>query len=438
MSETAFENAELGRRQAQAGSASGRGRIIAVNRFYWPDPAATSQLLTDLMEHVAHTSQSEPMVITSRMLYGDPAARLAPSESRGGVFVRRVWTSRFGRHRLAGRMIDYASFYVSAFLTLLTSTSRDDVVLVTTDPPLFSVLAGFVARCRRARLVTWNHDLYPEVAAALGINWAGGWTGRLLRRIRNGALKTAVANIAISGASAERIRRELGSTSNLAVIENWCDMGIRPVPPGQNPLRAAWGLSDSFVIGYSGNLGRAHIPKAVADLLRRCRDIPGLNWVFIGEGAGMSEIKALASELPRGTVQIRPIQDRSELAYSLSVPDLHLVSLDPDCEGLLFPSKFYGIQAAGRPALYLGAGRSEIAEELERHGTGATLDPSAPETWRATVARLMADPAILAAMGDRARARHEARMRQPALRAWDAHLDAIARMAPPRAAGATL
>jgi hypothetical protein len=59
-----------------------------------------------------------------------------------------------------------------------------------------------------------------------------------------------------------------------------------------------------------------------------------------------------------------------------------------------------------------------------------------PETWRATVARLIADPALLDAMGECARARHEARMRQPPLRAWSDHLDAVARMAPAPAAGA--
>ncbi len=426
MSHSAFENAELGSDQAELGGSPERGRIIAINRFYWPDSAATSQLLTDLMEHIAPMGWSEPTVITSRMLYGDPDARLTRLETRGSVTIRRVWTSRFGRDRLAGRMIDYVSFYVSAFLTLLITARRDDVVLVTTDPPLFTILARLATLFRRAKLVTWNHDLYPEVAAALGFGWAGGRAGSLLRRLRNGALEAAVANIAISEASAERIRCELPNTSNVSVIENWCDGSIRPIRPMENPLRAAWGLSDRFVIGYSGNLGRAHIPSMVAELLRRSAGIPRLTWLFIAEGAGMSEIRALAAELPSGLVQIRPYQDRSDLAYSLSVPDLHLVSLDPDCEGLLFPCKLYGIHAAGRPTLYLGARESEVAKQLEKHDTGVMLDVSRPDIWSATLMRLMADPSTLAAMGERARARHEARTRRPAMSAWCAHLASVA------------
>ena len=31
-----------------------------------------------------------------------------------------------------------------------------------------------------------------------------------------------------------------------------------PVDHSNNPLRREWGLDDKFVVGYSGNLGRAH------------------------------------------------------------------------------------------------------------------------------------------------------------------------------------
>jgi colanic acid biosynthesis glycosyl transferase WcaI len=44
-------------------------------------------------------------------------------------------------------------------------------------------------------------------------------------------------------------------------------------------------------------------------------------------------------------------QDRELLRHSLGVPDLHWLSLRPALEGLIVPSKFYGIAAAGRPTL---------------------------------------------------------------------------------------
>ncbi|MEA3274700.1 MAG: glycosyltransferase, partial [Pseudomonadota bacterium] len=83
-------------------------------------------------------------VVTSRQRYDDPGARLASRETVEGVGVYRVWTSRFGRHFLPGRAVDYLTFYVSAAFRLWRLARRGDVVVVKTDPPLVSVMAGWV------------------------------------------------------------------------------------------------------------------------------------------------------------------------------------------------------------------------------------------------------------------------------------------------------
>jgi colanic acid biosynthesis glycosyl transferase WcaI len=159
------------------------------------------------------------------------------------------------------------------------------------------------------------------------MGWANGAAGTGLRRLRDASLRAAAVNVAIGEGMAARIAPLAGS-ARVAVIPNWPDAGIRPVPRTENRLRAEWGLSDRFVIGYSGNLGRAHAPQAVAELVRRTSDIPNLAWLFIGGGAGREEVEAAAREAGVA-VQFRPYQPRDVLDLSLSVPDLHLVSLDP-------------------------------------------------------------------------------------------------------------
>ena len=48
----------------------------------------------------------------------------------------------------------------------------------------------------------------------------------------------------------------------------------------------------------------------------------------------------------------------------MAAADVHLVSLLPQIEGLIVPSKFYGILAAGRPAIFIGDAEGEIAREI--------------------------------------------------------------------------
>jgi multisubunit Na+/H+ antiporter MnhF subunit len=94
-------------------------RLVALNRFFWPDHSATSQLLTDLARHLAAQGH-RVTVIASRQRYDDPKAALPARETVDGVRVVRVWTTRLGRHWLPGRALDYATFYLAAFVTLCT------------------------------------------------------------------------------------------------------------------------------------------------------------------------------------------------------------------------------------------------------------------------------------------------------------------------------
>ncbi len=404
-------------------------RVIAVNRFYWPDHLATSQILTDLMTHLVR--EGRPVtVITSRMRYDDPAVRLPAREIKDGVDIRRVWTSRMGRGGLPGRALDYLTFYLSAFVAVFATARRGDVILVKTDPPLISVITWIVAGLKGARVVTWNQDLFPEFAAALGISLAGNRFGRALRWLRNRSLLSAEMNIAINQPMAEEIARQGVDAKRIRVIHNWSDAAIRPVAAADNPLRAAWGLDGAFVIAYSGNLGRAHMAEKVADLVRRTHDLPGLAWLFIGGGSGIKHIERLIEETGATNIQIRPYQSREDLSLSLSLADLHLVSLEPACEGLLSPSKLYGIMATGRPTLFLGQADGALARELAGNEIGVNLDVERPDRWRAAIEALRAAPGRIAEMGARARALSEAAYHPDhALGAWSAALEAVLQVA---------
>jgi hypothetical protein len=98
-------------------------KIVLVNRYFYPDHAATSQLLADLAFHLASQGR-EVHVISSRQRYDEPGARLAPQEDVRGVAIHRVWTSIFGRGNLLGRALDYLTFHISTSLALLPGKTR--------------------------------------------------------------------------------------------------------------------------------------------------------------------------------------------------------------------------------------------------------------------------------------------------------------------------
>jgi glycosyltransferase involved in cell wall biosynthesis len=82
---------------------------------------------------------------------------------------------------------------------------------------------------------------------------------------------------------------------------------------------------------------------------------------------------------------------------------VHFVSLRPGFEGLVVPSKAYGIMAAGRPILYQGSPHGEIARMVAREGIGAVVGPGDREGLRDAILAFRSDPSRRAREGDAAR-----------------------------------
>ena len=379
-------------------------RIVFLNKYFYPDHSATSQLLTDLAFHLARSGE-QVRVLASRQLYDDPSARLPEQEEIDGVAIRRISTTSFGRATLLGRGVDYLSFYRSAWRCLLEQTAPGDILVAKTDPPLLCVPALQAARRRGLRLVNWLQDLYPEIAVELGVPLVKGPVASGLYRLRDAALREAAANVVIGDRMADLIRARGAPPERIHVFANWTDdEEIRPLARLDNPLRRDWGLGDRFVVGYSGNLGRGHEFDTVLGAAELLHDLTDVVFLMIGGGSGFGALRRQVAE--RGLedmFRFLPYQDRATLKYSLGVPDLHWLSLRPELEGTIVPGKLYGIAAAGRPIVAITAADGEVARLVRKHGSGFVVTPGDGARLASELRRLRADPDSLAQMGVNAR-----------------------------------
>ena len=351
---------------SEATKATPAPRIVFLNRFFHPDLSATSQMLSDLAFGLAERG-FDVQVITSRLRYDDPTARMPARETIRGVRVHRIWTSGFGRHNLWRRGVDYLSFYASALRACLRTLAPGYILVAKTDPPMISVIGAIAARMRGAQMVNWLQDLFPEVAAAAGIRGARGWPGKLLRGARDWSLRHASVNIAIGQRMLELLVERGIDPEKVALIENWADAElIRPIPHSENPLRREWGLESQFVVGYSGNMGIAHEFDTILDAAEQLRERQDVRFLFIGAGKHLPYVRKRIQERELTNITLQPYQPRERLSESLSAADVHLISLRPEFDGLIVPSKFYGISAAGRPCLHIGAIDGELSREIVR------------------------------------------------------------------------
>lgn len=194
-------------------------RVLLLNQFYKPDVAATGQLLADLAEGLARKGH-HVHVLCSRRAYGGGDTMFPAKEIIKGVYIRRVKTAGFGRHKTLGRIIDYFSFYFFAFWRALLLPKMDVCVSLTT-PPFIALVALILHRFKGTRLVLWTMDLYPEVAVAFGVLKKKSLLYRLLAWFSKYLYKSSSRIVSLGEVMTNRLVEAGAPRSKVVIVHNW-------------------------------------------------------------------------------------------------------------------------------------------------------------------------------------------------------------------------
>lgn len=409
-------------------------KLIFVNRFFHPDQSATSVMLTDLICGL-HLDKRERLVITSASSH--TSGEDLECREFGNVQVIRLPALKKANPSLLGRLLNFLLFYAGVIVVGLRRIKRGDIVICLTDPPLLSVVVQVLTSLKAAHLINWLQDIYPEVATTLGIGSDKNVGFRAMRSLRDRSWKLAHTNVCIGEVMKSRVEESCRSASNLLVIPNWADEdALRPLPVANNPIRREWDMpEESVIIGYSGNLGRAHDVDTMLAAGRRliASGEKHLQFLFVGGGIKQAQLPNVAEEPEIGPhFQIRGYRSRSELQLSLAVADIHWLSLEPELEGLIVPSKVYGVFAVGRPIVFIGDTNGEVARMISAAQCGKSFAKGDVHSLTEYLRELSRDPDLRERLGINARdycERHlgkSARMMQ-----WTQLLDEVA-STPPR------
>lgn len=385
-----------------------RGRVIFVNRVFWPNEAATAQLLTDLAATLAARGREVHVI----------AAGTAASEFRG-VTIHRTGAAP------AGRFAGYLHFLRATRRELRRLVAPGDVVVLKTDPPLLAVAATGIAIERGARVVQWIQDIYPEVVAA-HLGRAAAPPLAPLRLARNRAWRASACCAPVSDDMRAAVLAAGVAPERAVALPNWAPQELDTPAAAEEiaAMRREWGVrEDEFLAAYSGNLGRVHEFATLLDAAARLRDEPRVRFAFVGGGPRFAEVRAAVAARQLGNVAFFPARPRARLAAALAAADAHFVTLRPGFERLVAPSKLAGVLAAGRPALFVGPTASGLATLLATERCGAALANGNDAALAATLLAWSRDRDVRAALGAAARAAYARHFRFAELAArWDALL----------------
>ena len=375
-------------------------KVLLLNLYYPPDTSATAKMAAAFIEPLA--PKSNVTVICGRPSY-DPTERRSwrfwQTEQLNDVHVIRVGSTDYPRTQMRRRVFNYLSYVaLSVPRSLFVSC---DVVLAMTDPPFEGIIGAFIAMLKRKPFVYNIRDMYPDMAVG-GSIVKPGWMARTWEKLHRWALRRATRVIVLGEDMKLRIAAKGVAPDRIDVVRDGAETSSSPTSASDFDLEVIREIRGNFrfVLLHAGNLG---FYGAWETLLAAARELQndGVGLVFVGDGAQRPRLQNLAGDIPN--VRFLPFFPASKVSSVIAAADAHVVTIKRGLEGVVVPSKMYGILAAGRPIIAVAPKETDAATLGAREGFGCAADPDSPEEVVAVVRALLTDPTRLAAMGAAAR-----------------------------------
>ena len=349
-------------------------RILVVTQYFWPENFRVNDLVKEWVQRghqvtVLTGVPNYPLGQVFDAYREQPGAFVA---YEGAEIMRVPMLPRgHGSFRL---MLNYLSFVCSACIFgpyRLRGRSADVIFVFEPSPVTVGLPAVLLGKIKKAPVVFWALDLWPETLAALGIVQSPrilGWIGHMVRFIYN------------------RCALVLGQSRGfLGSIANYCNdkAKIRYFPSWAEDVFAGEAveaaaeipkMEDGFTVMFAGNIGEAQDMPSVLDAVEHLRDNTAIRWVIVGDGR---KSEWLQSEIVR-----RGLQDQVLLPGRFPVErmpsfyvhaDALLVSLRRDpVFNMTIPGKVQSYLMAGIPLLGMLDG--EGAAVIRDAAAGLTCD----------------------------------------------------------------
>ncbi len=356
-------------------------RILMLTQWFNPEPMFKG--LTFAKELVKRGHEVEVLTgfpnYPGGKIYQGYRLRLWQREVMDGIPVVRVPLYPSHDSSSIRRAFNYGSFALSA-ATLGAGLVKQPDVMYVYQPITIGLAAVVIKYLRKVPFVIDIQDLWPEFLPATGMinNEKALWLiGKWCEFVYRQASKVTTLSpgfrdsIIGRGIPAEKVE----------VVYNWCDeRQVDLTDASDLELKAKLGFEGHFNIVFAGTMGKAQALSTVLEAAKKVKDkAPRIQFVFVGAGVEVENLKAQAQQLALDNVLFLPRRPLSEIGQLLSCADVQLVHLKDDpFFAITVPSKTQTSLAVGRPIL-MGV-RGDAADLITRAKAGLTCTPEDSES----------------------------------------------------------
>lgn len=350
-------------------------RILVVSQYFWPEAFRINDLVGEWLArgHEVTVLTGIPNYPGGKIFDSYRAQPNHFSHYLGASVVRVPMLARgTGGVRL---VLNYLSFVMTGLLFgawKLRGLKIDVIFVFEPSPVTVGLPAVFLGKVKRAPIVFWALDLWPETLASMGVVKSPivlAWIGKVVQFIYDrcalvlGQSRSFLGSIASHCTDHKKVRYFPNWAED--VFNNGACVAAAPEVPK---------IEDGFTVVFAGNIGEAQDMPAVLNAAQLLKDNDSIRWVVIGEGR---KFKWLQSEVIRRGLQGRILltgrYPLERMPSFFAHADALLVSLKRDpVFSLTIPGKLQSYLMSGLPVL--GMLEGEGAALIKLACAGLTCD----------------------------------------------------------------
>jgi glycosyltransferase involved in cell wall biosynthesis len=350
-------------------------RVLIVTQYFWPENFRINDLALGLVErgHEVTVFTGKPNYPDGTFFQGYGFFGRAEEDFRGVRVLRAPLIPRGSGGRL-GLTLNFLSFALfGSLLAPLRCKGAFDAILVYEPSPVTVGLPALILkRVKRAPLLFWVQDLWPETLSATGVV-RSAWILKRVEQLVRFIYRHCDLILVQSRAFIARIESLGVPADKLRYFPNSAEELYRPAEASSQPPSSSVPLPNGFRVMFAGNIGAAQdfsTILAAAERLRAHRDI---HWTVLGDGRMQDWVEAeIARRNLSDTVHLLGRHPVRSMAHFFAAADVMLVTLKQDpAFALTIPSKVQSYLACGRPIV--AALDGEGARVIEESGAGVAV-----------------------------------------------------------------
>ncbi|UGX91776.1 glycosyltransferase family 4 protein [Bradyrhizobium barranii subsp. barranii] len=328
-------------------------RVLVVSQHFWPENLRINEVVLSLRACGVDVEvlTGQPNYPKGEIYDGYSATGVGSKRHPLGYMIHRVPVVPRGGGGALRRMANYGSFVLSAllFAPRLTRGRPYDVIFVYAISPILQGLpAAFLKLLKRAALVIWVQDLWPDSLESTGY-------------VRNKAALAAVAALtgfiyrradlllAQSRGFVQKIRESAGRRVPIAYHPNPGDIALverSPAAPSSLAMEP-----DCFNVVFAGNLGSVQALETVVACAETIAD-PLIRIIFVGAGSRATWLREETARRGLRNIELAGQYPAEAMPAIFAQASALLVTLRrADSLALTIPSKIPSYLAAARPII---------------------------------------------------------------------------------------